>query len=40
MEPPKTHKNITVPYVPVLSEEDYSREGKYTGLAIKAAFQR
>lgn len=33
-------KNIVVPYVPVISESDASRENKYTGLGVKAAFQR
>ena len=34
------HKNIVVPYVPVISETDSSREGKYSNLSVKAAFQR
>ena len=34
------NKNIVVPYVPVITEEDQSREGKYSGLSLKGAFQR
>lgn len=37
---PKTFKNIVIPYVEVISEEEFSRERKYTGLSVKAAFQR
>lgn len=34
------YKNIVVPYVPVINESDQSREGKYSNLGVKAAFQR
>ena len=34
------HKNIVVPYVPVILETDSSREGKYSNLGVKAAFQK
>jgi hypothetical protein len=29
-----------VPYVSVITEEDSSREGKYSGLGVNAAFQK
>lgn len=35
-----SHKNIVVPFVPVIGEDDTSREGKYRGMSMKAAFQR
>ena len=34
------YHNIVIPVVEVLSGTDSSREGKYTGLTIKAAFER
>jgi hypothetical protein len=41
MDIPATNsKNIIVPYVPVIAETDSSRENKYSGLGVKAAFQR
>lgn len=39
-EPKAAHKNIVIPYVVVISEGDTTREGKYSGLNLKAAFQR
>lgn len=36
----KTLKNIVIPFVEVINEGDYSRENKYNGLSVKAAFQR
>lgn len=32
--------NIVIPVVEVLPGSDVSREGKYTGLSIRAAFER
>lgn len=34
------YNNIVIPVVEVLSGADTSREGKYTGLTIRAAFER
>lgn len=34
------YHNIVIPVVEVLSGTDSSREGKYTGLIIRAAFER
>lgn len=38
--PAPASKNIVVPYVPVITDTDLSREEKYSGLTLKAAFQR
>lgn len=35
-----TFQNIVIPVVEVLSGSDTSREGKYMGLTIRAAFER
>ena len=32
--------NITIPVVEVLQDSQTSKDGKYTGLSIKAAFQK
>ena len=34
------HKNIVIPLVEVITEDQFSREGKYGGLSLRAAFQR
>jgi len=34
------YNNIIIPVVEVLTDADTSREGKYTGLTIRAAFER
>lgn len=39
MEEP-VYQNIVIPVVEVLSAGETSREGKYTGLTIRAAFER
>lgn len=39
-EAEKSYKNIVIPYVVVISEAETSREGKYSGLNVQAAFQR
>lgn len=36
----KNTKNIVIPFVEVISEGDFTRESKYAGLSVKAAFQR
>jgi hypothetical protein len=36
----KNTKNIVIPFVEVISEGDFTRENKYNGLSVKAAFQR
>lgn len=36
----KNIKNIVIPFVEVIGEGEYTRENKYSGLSVKAAFQR
>ena len=36
----QVYQNIVIPVVEVLSAADTSREGKYGGLTIRAAFER
>lgn len=40
IKPQKSFKNIVIPFVEAISAADYSRENKYNGLSVKAAFQR
>jgi hypothetical protein len=36
----KIVKNIVIPFVEVIGEAEFTRENKYNGLSVKAAFQR
>ena len=37
-KPQPQHQNIVIPVVEVMNAMETSREGKYTGLTIRAAF--
>lgn len=32
-------RNIVIPYVEIIKDSETTREGKYTGLTVKGAFQ-